>query len=218
MYKTVLFDLDGTLTNPKEGITKCVQYALEYFGIYEPDLDRLTKFIGPPLHKGFMELRGFSEEDALIAVKKYRERYSETGIFENELYDDTVIVLKSLKEKGIKLSIASSKPEVFVKKIAEHYGILEYFDETVGSELDGGRSDKAEVIAESLRRCGVEDLSEAVMVGDRKHDMEGAKKCGIDCIGVTFGFGSYEELYESGADYTASSLKDAEQIILKGKA
>ncbi len=215
MYKTAFFDLDGTLTDPKEGITKCVQYALRYFGIYENDPDKLTAYIGPPLNIGFSELAGLSDEDSIKAVARYRERYSETGIFENKLYEDTVQVLQDLKQNGIRLCIASSKPEVFVNRIARRYGIYEYFEHCVGSELDGRRCDKAEVISEAISRCGIEDLSEVIMIGDRRHDIEGAKKCGLASIGVTFGYGSYDELKKSGADYIADSLFDARDIILK---
>ncbi|MCH5185131.1 MAG: HAD-IB family phosphatase [Oscillospiraceae bacterium] len=215
MYKTVFFDLDGTLTDPKEGITKCVSYALGFFGIHENNLDNLTGYIGPPLIDGFSEIAGLSEKDAIKAVERYRERYGKTGIFENRLYDGTTNMLENLRKNGVRMCIASSKPEVFVKRISEKYKISEYFEHQTGSELDGRRNDKAEVIAETLKRCGITDLSEVIMVGDRRHDIEGAKKCGIKSAGVTFGYGSEEELRSSGADHIANSFDELEKIILE---
>lgn len=215
MYKTVFFDLDGTLTDPKEGITKCVSYALRFFGIYEDNPDNLTGYIGPPLSVGFSELAGLSEADSLAAVERYRERYRETGIFENRLYDGTKEALDKLKKAGIRLCIASSKPENFVRRITEKYNISGYFEHQVGAEENGKRNDKADVIAEAVKRCGISDLSEIVMAGDRKYDIEGAKLCGIDSIGVTFGYGSRRELEQSGADYIADSFDDIIDIVLR---
>lgn len=215
MYKFAFFDLDGTLTDPKEGITKCVSYALEFFGIHENDPDKLTGYIGPPLICGFSEIAGLSPDDAQAAVKYYRERYTNIGIFENKLMDGALPALDKLKKAGVRLCIASSKPEDFVKRITERYGISEYFDNQTGSEQNGARPTKADVIAEALKRCGINDLSEAVMIGDRKYDIEGAKICGIHSIGVTFGYGSRSELEQSGADYIAGSFDEAVSIILR---
>lgn len=214
MYKFAFFDLDGTLTDPKEGITKCVSYALGFFGIHENDPDKLTGYIGPPLIVGFSEIAGLSPEAAQAAVRYYRERYKDIGIFENRLFEGVREAMNKLKKAGITLCIASSKPENFVRRITDRYNISEYFEHQVGSELGGARSEKADVIAETLRRCNADKLSEVIMVGDRKYDIEGAKMCGIDSVGITFGYGSRGELEESGADYIADSFDDVVSIIL----
>lgn len=152
MYKYILFDLDGTLTDPKLGITSCVQYALHKFGIEEPDRDKLEPFIGPPLLDSFQEFYGFDEEKGLQAVAYYRERFSTVGLFENEIYPGIAQMLARLQKAGCRLAVASSKPTVFVTQILEHFGILSYFEVIVGSELDGTRSRKEEVVEEALRQ------------------------------------------------------------------
>ena len=157
MYKYILFDLDGTLTNPKEGITKCVQYALKYFNINEPNLDNLTKFIGPPLHESFERFYNFSKEDAKLAVEKYRERFSTIGLFENGVYDGIKELLEALKREGKILAVATSKPEVFSLRILEKYELKDYFDIICGSELDGRRTIKAEVIEEVFNILHLKD-------------------------------------------------------------
>lgn len=209
MSEVILFDLDGTLTDPGEGITKCVQYALAYFGIEEKDLKKLECFIGPPLLEQFMEYAHFSREEAETAVQKYRERYHTVGIYENYVYDRMNEVLQLLKDKGRILAVASSKPEIYVNQILEHYHLNSYFDEVVGSELDGRRTKKAEVIEEALQRLGYSEHRESVlMVGDRSYDVEGARECGIQCIGVAYGYGGREELEKSGAVYIADTVED----------
>lgn len=212
--KTILFDLDGTLTDPKEGITKGVQYALKYYGIIEEDLDKLLCFIGPPLKEQFMKYCGFDEKKAEEAVSKYRELYSESGIFQNRVYDGVEELLSVLKDKGYRLAVASSKPEVFVKKIIEKYGISQYFEAIVGSELNGKRSDKAEVIFEALRQLKIEDTKEVVMVGDREHDIIGAKKNNIKAVGVCFGYGEKSELEKAGADFIAKDIDELKNILI----
>lgn len=212
--KTILFDLDGTLTDPKEGITKGVQYALKCYGIIEEDLDKLLCFIGPPLKEQFMKYCGFDEKKAEDAVSKYRELYSESGIFQNKVYEGVEELLRLLKDKGYRLAVASSKPEVFVKKIIEKYGISQYFEIAVGSELNGERSNKAEVIFEALRQLKIEDKSEVVMVGDREHDIIGAKKNNIKSVGVCFGYGEKKELEEAGADFIAKDIDELKNILI----
>lgn len=209
-YTHVLFDLDGTLTDPKEGITRCVQYALRYFGI-EEDTERLIPFIGPPLAEMFERTYGI---DGRTAVEKYRERYTEIGIFENRVYDGAENMLMHLKSAGMKIALATSKPEIFALRILERYGLIGYFDEVVGSELDGGRTDKAEVIAEALRRLGNPDRSRAVMVGDRSHDVIGAQRCGIDCIAVSFGYAASGELEGAGATVIADTVDRLEELLI----
>ena len=151
-YQYLLFDLDGTITDPKVGITTCVQYALEHFGIHEPDNDKLEPFIGTPLQDSFEQFYHMDAETAKQAVAKYRERFQTVGLYENEIYDGMADLLKTLKEGGCRLAVASSKPTVFVKKILEHFDVVQYFDVVVGSELDGSRAKKEEVVQEALRQ------------------------------------------------------------------
>lgn len=213
MITHILFDLDGTLTNPEEGITKCVAHALEHFGVHPSNKRELRKFIGPPLKDSFMEFYGFSESDALLAIEKYRERFSTVGIFENKLYSGTVKMLQNLKALGITLAVASSKPEVYTKKIIEHFDLSEFFDAVCGSELDGKRTAKSEVIKYALSFLGNPPLDDTIMVGDRKHDIIGAKKVGIRSIGVLYGFGSLDELVAAKADYIAEKTAEVYDIV-----
>ena len=195
MYKAILFDLDGTLTESGEGITKSVQYALEKIGKPESDLEKLKVFVGPPLLDQFMKYADLDEETARKAVEYYRERYADTGIFENQVYPGVENMLNILKNKGYRLAVASSKPEYFVKKVLDHFHLTDYFEVIVGSEMNGARTGKAEVIEETLRRLGLSGhAGEAVMIGDREHDVLGAAACGMKCVGVTYGYGSEEDL------------------------
>lgn len=216
MEKVILFDLDGTLTESGEGITKSVAYALEKMGRPEPDLEKLRVFIGPPLQKEFMQFCGFSEREAETAVKYYRERYAVTGIFENRPYPGIPEMLDRLSGAGFSLGVASSKPEYFVLQILEHFGIRKYFAEVVGATMDETRTDKAEVIREALRKFGMEDCRENVwMVGDREHDVIGARTAGVRCIAVTYGYGSAEELLAVCPDAIAGTVEDLEKLLLE---
>lgn len=208
MYKYVLFDLDGTLTNPEIGITSSVMYALEKFGITVEDRKELHPFIGPPLTYSFQTFYGLSKEDSEMAVKFYRERFSVKGLYENEVYDGVEMMLQTLKERGKTLIIATSKPEEFTLKILEHFHLLKYFDYIAGATLDGSRGEKADVIRHALAISKIEDKSQAIMIGDRNYDILGAKENGLDSMGVLFGFGDYEELSNAGADYIAENIQD----------
>ncbi|MCH5275551.1 MAG: HAD hydrolase-like protein [Lachnospiraceae bacterium] len=223
MNDYILFDLDGTLTDPKVGITTCVQYALASFGIDEPDTDKLTPFIGPPLKDSFMEFYDFDEAKAEAAVEKYRERFRDTGIFENQIYDGIPEMIRKLKGNKKKLAVASSKPTVFVERILEHFDIRRYFDVVVGSELDGRRTDKAEVVAEALRLLygeNQEDIEKkkqnTLMVGDRKFDVKGAKDEGIVSVAVAYGYGPMDELKIAKPDYIVRSVAELEKLLLRG--
>lgn len=211
MIKYILFDLDGTLTNPKEGITKCVQYALKHFGI-ERECDELISFIGPPLKEQFMQYASLSEEEGVKAVEIYRERFAPIGIFENEIYDGILSMLESLKKQGKTLAIATSKPAVFAEKISHKYGIEPYITLLEGSELDGRNTDKAIVIKNAMEKLGATNEN-TIMVGDRKHDVIGARKNGIDCIGVSYGYGKDGELEESGALKIAHTPNELLKIL-----
>ncbi len=210
----LLFDLDGTLTDPMVGITSSVQYALEKFGIYVRYLKELIPFIGPPLSDSFEEFYGFSKEDAEKAVQYYREYYAPKGIFENEVYPYIPEMLASLTEAGFTLLVATSKPTVFAKQILKHFGLSDYFSFVGGSELDGVRKTKAEVIDYVLKMCGVK-AKEAIMIGDRKHDIEGAKTCGVESVGVLYGYGEKEELLKAGADHIVKDVRELELYLRK---
>lgn len=220
-FQFILFDLDGTLTDPKVGITSCVQYALHKMGIEEPDLNKLEPFIGPPLLDSFEEFYGFTKEQAEQAITAYRERFSTIGLFENEVYPGIPAMLEHLQEQGKKLAIASSKPTVFVKRILEHFDMEKYFDVIVGSELNGALSRKEEVVEEALRQLHhgeKEAYDTTVMVGDRKFDVFGAKEFGLTSIGVSFGYAAEGELAAAGADYIVDSVEQLECLLQHGGA
>ncbi len=195
MYKAIFFDLDGTLTESGEGITKSVQYALEKLGKPEEDLDKLRVFIGPPLMEQFMKYADVDETEARRAVEYYRERYAVKGIFENRPYDGVENLLRELKGKGYILAVASSKPEYYVTKILDYFNLSSYFEVVVGSEMNGARTSKTEVIEEALKRLNMSDRrKEVLMVGDKEHDVLGARAAGLACVAVGYGYGTKEEL------------------------
>ncbi|MGE5628938.1 MAG: HAD family hydrolase [Solirubrobacterales bacterium] len=212
-YKYILFDLDGTITEPKEGITKSMQYALRKYNINIEDLDSLVKFIGPPLMDSFQEHYGFSEEKAKEAVEFYREYYREKGMFENLLYPGISEMLKNLKNIGCTIILATSKPTVFAEQILGHFNIRAYFDYVVGSNLDGTRGKKGDIIKYIIDMCSIKNLNEVIMVGDRKYDIIGAQENNIDSIGVTFGYGSIEELKEAKPTYISDSAENICNLI-----
>jgi len=212
--KHILFDLDGTLTDPKEGITRCVEYALNKFGITVEHPDLLLPYIGPPLYDSFVQIQGLTEEHAAQAVGHYRERYSTVGMFENAVIPGILELLEALQSKGYSLFVATSKPTVFAEEILQHYGLDKYFRYVAGSNLDGTRSKKAEVIRYVLEQGGISP-EESVMIGDREHDIIGAKACGVTSIGVLIGYGSEAELSASGADYIASTVEEISEVITR---
>lgn len=219
MFEYILFDLDGTLTDPKLGITSSVQYALRALGIEEPSLDRLEPFIGPPLADSFREFYGLEGERLATAIDKYRERFATQGIFENEIYPGIPQMLADLKAKDKILAIASSKPTLFVEQILEHFEIRKYFDHVVGSNMDGTRGTKEEVVEETLRQMLTVEMTPAqkrdavAMVGDRKFDIEGARAHGITSVGVLFGYAPEGELEEAGADYIVNSVRSLQVLL-----
>lgn len=211
-YDVILFDLDGTLTDPAVGITNSVMHALKKYGITVEDRRELYKFIGPPLHESFEKFYGFSRGEALRAVEYYREYYRDKGIYENAVYDGIEEMLKSLYESGKKIILATSKPEVFAKEILRYFNLEKYFYYSAGANLDGSRTNKAEVIEYALKEGEVTDKSTVVMVGDREHDIIGANKNGIDSIGVLFGYGNRNELETAGATYIAQTVEETMRI------
>lgn len=211
--KYVFFDLDGTITDSGLGITKSVQYALRAFGIEETNLKKLEPFIGPPLKDSFMEFYHMDEEQANKAVKAYREYYEVTGLFENEVYDGIPNVLKQLKKAGKEMVLATSKPEVFAKKILEHFQLDSYFSIIAGADLEGNRVEKLDVMKYAIGLANSEDYTQIVMIGDRKYDIEASNQLGIETIGVLFGFGSREELERAGATYLVETPAEIQKIL-----
>lgn len=223
MYRYVLFDLDGTITDPKEGITKSVRYALKSFDIEENNLDKLEPFIGPPLRDSFRDFYGIDGEDTEKAVAVFRERFEKTGINENQIYPGMAPLLRGLKERGVMLAIASSKPQEFVHIVLRNFGIEDCFSVIVGCEKDGTRDTKIEVLTEALlqlkKKAGRRfDSGKTIMVGDRKFDVEAAKQMGIASAAVTYGYAPEGELEACGPDYMADSVEQLEEIITGEKA
>ena len=209
----ILFDLDGTLTDPKEGITKSVQHALEHFGIQTDDLDSLTPFIGPPLRDSFKRYYGFSDEQAWEGVQAYREYFSVRGWVQNKEYPGIKEMLEALKEAGRVLLVATSKPEEFAKKILDHFDMAEYFDFIGGANMDETRVRKGDVIRYVLEENQITELDKVVMIGDREHDIIGAKENSIDSIGVLYGYGDREELSVAGADWIVDTVEELGSLL-----
>ncbi|MGN1118852.1 MAG: HAD-IA family hydrolase [Oscillospiraceae bacterium] len=212
MFNTILFDLDGTLTNPYIGITSGILYALEKLGVERPPRESLVTFIGPPLFDELQRRFGFDDDTAREGVRLYREYYSAGGLFENELIDGAEDLLKTLKARGKRICLATSKPEEYARRILERFRVLEYFDFVGGATLDGRIGTKAEVIRLVLRETGA-DPSECVLVGDRFHDILGAHETGMKCICVLVGFGSREEYAQYGADFVAETLAEVNGLV-----
>lgn len=212
MYKTVLFDLDGTLTDPGLGITNSVAYALKKYGIEVEEREKLYSFIGPPLNDSFKKYYGFSDEKAMEAIMYYREYFSDKGIFENEVYDGIKELLRRVKASGRKIILATSKPEKFALRILEHFELTEFFDVVAGASMDEKRNKKGDVIKYALEK-GCLTPEDAVMIGDREHDILGAQENGIDTIGVLYGYGSRDELEKAGAMHIAETVNDIFDLL-----
>lgn len=220
-FKYILFDLDGTITDSGEGITKAVQYALKHFGINVEDINELKKFVGPPLRDSYMKFYNFDEEKATEGIKVFREYYEEKEMFENSLYDGIVDVLKALKKSGKELIVATSKPEVHAKKILEHFNVDKYFTIIAGADFEETRVKKGDVIKYALDNLRntlndneVLNLSQVIMIGDREHDIIGAKENNIKAIGVLYGYGDVVELTQARASYIVSKPEDLLEILL----
>lgn len=213
MYHTILFDLDGTLTDSGPGITNSVAYALKKWDIIENDINILKKFVGPPLDASFAKYYGFSKEKCVQAIQYYREYYLTKGIYENQVYDGMEDLLKWLRDTGRRAIVATSKPEPSAIHVLEYFHIDSYFDIIAGATMDGSRVEKSDVIRYALDRAGIRDLSGVVMVGDRENDIQGAKANGLDSIGVLYGYGSREELEEAGAMQIAETVEDLRGCI-----
>ncbi len=217
MYRYLLFDLDGTLTDSSEGICKSIQYSLEKIGIQVDDLKTLEVFIGPPLRYSFKEYFGLEGELAEQAIAFYRERYAAVGKYENSPYPGIREMLVRLKAAGAVLAVASSKPELYVEDILRHFDLYELFDYVVGSDLEGKRETKTAVIREAMERMKVteEERKEVLMIGDRHFDINGAKELSLNSLGVYYGFAKSGELEAAGADYVADTVEELEKLLLE---
>ena len=211
-YPNVLFDLDGTLTDPREGITRSIQYGLSKMGIDEPDLTQLEHFIGPPLLQAFMATYGFDEAKAWEAMGFYRERFAVTGLYENEVFEGVTPLLETLVAQGRQLFIATSKPQVYAREIARHFDFARHFKVIYGSELDGTRTNKVELIRHLMAEQGL-NPAHTLMIGDRKHDLIGARDNGLDAA-VGYGFGSFEELNSFAPKYHFQTLTELHQAFV----
>ncbi|MFK3723730.1 HAD family hydrolase [Pseudomonas monteilii] len=212
---TILFDLDGTLTDPRLGITRSIQHALARLGIDEPDLTRLEPFIGPPLLQAFMQFYGFDEAKAWDAVNHYRERFRVTGLYENQVFEGIPALLSTLAGQGRTLYIATSKPWEFAREIARHFAFDRHFKMIYGSELDGTRTDKVELIRHLLDEERL-DPAQTLMIGDRKHDLIGARSNGLQSVAVGYGFGSRDELLAESPDFHFETLAQLHAAFLQG--
>lgn len=210
----ILFDLDGTLTDPQIGITNSVKYALKYYGIEENNYERLLTFIGPPLVDSFMEYYGFDSDKAFEAVLKYREYFLDKGIYENSLFDGADKLLNALRERGKKVILVTSKPESMAIEVLNYFDIYKYFDDVCGATMDEKLSEKSDVLNFAVDKNNI-SKKDAVMIGDRKFDITAAKQAGISSVGVLFGFGNLKELSDAGADEIVETMEELYNLLLK---
>ncbi|EJQ71409.1 HAD family hydrolase [Bacillus mycoides] len=215
MYTTFLFDLDGTLTNPKEGIINAVLYVLEKMGIEEVNISELDSFIGPPMQQSFADRYNMNEIEVERAVFYFREYLKKSGLLENKVYDGIGALLQELKDAGNRLFVATSKPTVFAKQVIEHFQLTSFFEEIVGSNLDGTRIKKEEIIAHILQTNEELQKEEMVMIGDRKHDVIGANSNGIASIGVLYGYGNENELSDAGAIHIVKDVEELQRFCIE---
>ena len=213
-FDTILFDLDGTLTDSALGITNSIMYALEHCGMPVPPRESLYRFVGPPLIEEFQKAYDVSRESAERIVRKFQVYFADRGIFENTVYDHVPEMLGLLCDAGCRLILATSKPEVFAEQIMDHFQLRPFFHTIAGSEIQETRTDKAEVISYAMEKAGITDSRRTVMVGDRSHDVIGAHENGLPALGVLYGYGSREELTAAGVDFLADSVPDAADFLL----
>ena len=212
-YKYIIFDLDGTLTDSAPGVINAIVYALEHLGVDVPEKKVLSTFVGPPLRESFHHSCGLSLEKTEEAIRFFREYYAPTGIYENSAYPGIAAALARLKDAGRTLAVATSKLDESAVQVVEHFGLAPYLDFVAGSTADGTRWDKADVLRYARARLGA-DADDALMVGDRKYDVEGAAKNGVACMGVLYGYGDREELERAGALCLAETPEDIARLIL----
>ncbi|NCC86479.1 MAG: HAD family hydrolase [Clostridia bacterium] len=212
-FKAVIFDFDGTIVDSGEGIRRSIEYALEKNGVPVGEKSKLNYFIGPPLNVSFEDMYGINGEQCEKLIETYRDRYARLGVYEVELYEGIVELLNTLKENGIKIGIASSKPTCFIKQVMEYFKISEFFDTVVGTNFEKHNADKKELINTALKNLGITDKSVSIMVGDRLYDINGAKGAGILSVGVLYGYGSETELKDAGADFLAHDVTEIYKIL-----
>ena len=216
MADYLFFDLDGTLTDPYTGITECIFYALDRMGFEKPERTFLKKFIGPPLTLSFRAFLGMTEEEADTALRFYRERYAVKGLYENAVYPGIPEALAALKDAGKTLCLATSKPEPFAERILERFSLSGYFGEICGASMDGVRGTKGEVLRELLSRLRLpEGTPDALMIGDRIHDADGAREVGLETVGVLWGYGDREELASAGCAALAQTPAELVSILCR---
>lgn len=211
--KYILFDLDGTLTDSQDGIMNAIEYSLKTYGITVQDRNSLRPFLGPPLSESMQKYYGFDRIKAVEAVERFREYYNTRGLFENRIYPGVETMLKTVRDAGCRLFVATSKPEQVAQEILEHFGLAEYFDYIGGATPDDSRVKKADVVRYVLDTAKIARPLEAVMVGDRKHDILGARQNGLESVGVLYGYGDRQELEEAGADYLAEQAADIAKFL-----
>lgn len=213
LYKHLLFDLDGTLTDSSRGIYNAINFALQQLGLESQPSQILKSFIGPPLVDSFSQLLKLSPQQTSQALTFYRQYYKATGLYENALYLGIINLLKTLKNEGYKLYLATSKPEAFAITILQHFQLSTYFTGIYGATFDASRSQKADVIRYALVQSGNQEFDKTLMIGDRYHDISGALTNNIHCCGVTYGFGSKAELQQAGATYLVESVTQLAQLL-----
>jgi phosphoglycolate phosphatase len=213
-YDVIAFDLDGTLTNPERGLIASFVYALGKMGVDYGEKEELKRFIGPPIYEEWQRVFGFTPEESSKALLIFREYYSVYGWWDNEMYPGVPEMLRALCESGKKIILATSKPEVFARKILDLFDIAKYFDYVGGADTDKTRDKKHEVLAYSMASLGVTDTSRVILVGDRVYDAEGARACGVDSLGVLYGHGSREEIENSGFNYICESVEDIAKTLI----
>lgn len=213
-YDVIAFDLDGTLTNPERGLIASFVYALGKMGVDYGEKEELKRFIGPPIYEEWQRVFGFTPEESSEALLIFREYYSVYGWWDNEMYQGVPEMLRALCESGKKIILATSKPEVFARKILDLFDIAKYFDYVGGADTDKTRDKKHEVLAYSMASLGVTDTSRVILVGDRVYDAEGARACGVDSLGVLYGHGSREEIENSGFNYICESVEDIAKTLI----
>lgn len=216
MKNNIIFDLDGTLTESGTGIKNSVRYTLQHYGLPMEDDESLNRYVGPPLVNSFQMFMGFTEEQAYEAIKVYRSYFTTKGMFENRVYDGIESMLKALKNKGKRMFIATGKPTVYSRQILEHFGLSSYFETVCGISLNESTMEKDELITQVLEFAHLAP-EECVMIGDRKFDMMGANKVGVTPIGVTYGYGSREELESAGAHTIVDTVEQLQELLLKGE-
>lgn len=211
--KAVIFDFDGTIVDSGEGIRRSIQYALEKNGVPVGEKGKLNYFIGPPLHVSFEDMYGINGKQCEELIEAYRDRYARLGVYEAELYEGIVELVNTLRENGVKVGIASSKPTCFIHQVMEHFKISELFDTVVGTNFNKHKADKTELVNTALKNLGITDKKASIMVGDRLYDVNGAKGAGILSVGVLYGYGSETELKDAGADFLAHNVTGLYKIL-----